>query len=148
MADRQPKQTGRPIEWTKDKIECVAKELEAWFHADELNMFYKGFFARRPDVHPDLISKFSSVNDVFRETIKKLEILQQERLIRHGSARGQNPAMHIFLLKANHGYKDVQHVEATQDITTKDTTTQLRALSETELKEKVRAITEQRSRRG
>lgn len=96
----------RPREWTAERIETLARELETWFLEDDTRMFYKGFYTPRRDLYPELISRLQSVNETFRQTIKRLDGVQEARLLDYALKRKVDVAMAIFLLKNKHGYAD------------------------------------------
>lgn len=129
---------GRPKQWTDDRIEQVAKDLEEWFLADEENVFYQAFFATRKELHPDMIARFRRVNEEFNRTVKRIETLQQMRLVHKGF---KNPVMAIFCLKANHGWKDTQHVVSETHVHKHDKP-ELQKLDSSSLKDLLRKQTE------
>ena len=73
------------------------------------------------DVHRDTIYEWASKKDEggkllypeFSDTLKKIKSVQRF-MLEHGALSGQlNPAVAIFMLKANHGMKDRQVIEHT-----------------------------------
>lgn len=93
--------TGRPSEYTGDKlviadlylIECNTAGLVPYI--EELSF--------RLDCDDETITEWAKKHEDFSATIKKVKKLQEMRLKQLGLSGKANPAMAIFLLKANHG---------------------------------------------
>lgn len=147
--NKEKRKVGRPKTWTDEKIESLAKELESWFTnpGTELDRLYYGqFLAEYPDLYPQMVSKFSSVNQVFRETIKRLDKLQEARLLQFALRQKINPVFTMFLLKNKHGYTDKMEVKQETELTTKQSKEELKNASTDDLLEQVRKLTEQGKR--
>lgn len=102
--------TGRPKKWTEENIRKVADDFEKWFLDDEEMIFYQGYFAIRPDLHPDMVARFRSVSDYFDRKVKRVEKLAQMRLAQLLVHRKSTPVGLMFYLKCQHGWVEKQHV--------------------------------------
>lgn len=136
--DKPKKKIGRPREWTDARIEALAADLFKWFTEDESRLFYGSWMVNH-GLHWEHLSRFRSVSDVFRETCKKVDALQEERLVLLGL---KNPVMPIFVLKNKHGWADKQEVKTEQHITHAEDRKQLEELDQERLKDRLRALTE------
>lgn len=131
----------RPIKWTPERAEELAKQLDEWFMADESRVFWKSFF----DVNkldPDLIQDLQSVSPAFSRTIKSLEALQERRLVERGMNNKANVAMAIFVLKNKHGYADKMESRVEQKID-QTVTANAAELTPEQLRQRIFLLTEQ-----
>lgn len=96
----------RPKKWTDERIEALAADIEAWYADNDAYLW--GVYMTKHKLPLEYISRFSSVNSTFRQTIKRVEALQEQRLVEQAMRNKANAAVAIFVLKNKHGYADKQ----------------------------------------
>src|SRR5437868_976301 len=131
---------GRPREWTDDKIAALAEDLWQWYTEDETRLFYGTWLALR-GLHTEHKARFQRVSEVFRDTCKRIDKMQEERLCNAGIGAGKNPGMAIFVLKNKHGYADKVETKV-ESTNTHAITADTRAMTPEELRQQIFALTE------
>lgn len=103
---------GRPTKYTSDMVERIDDYLakitaiahDVPFIEDVSLMF---------GIDEDTVTEWAKEKPEFSGAIKRLKDLQKKRLQSLGLNSRVNTTMAIFLLKANHGFVDVQRQEIT-----------------------------------
>lgn len=133
---------GRPIEWTTDRVEAIAKELEEWFLEDDTRVFYNEWLVRK-GLHREHLRRFQSVSEAFRDVIKRVDYLQEERLAKLMLKPGLNPGGPIFVLKNKHNWADKVEMK-NRNIAEEGpkTRNELEKMTPEQLKERLRQLTE------
>lgn len=99
---------GRPEEWTQERIEEEAKELEKWF-ANPKN-YYLNAFASERGYASNWYDVMASRSKVFRETLSRAREIQETRIVGNSLERKFDGNFAKFVLANRHGWKEKTEV--------------------------------------
>jgi hypothetical protein len=103
MTEQKNMNIGRPKKYTKEFIDALATDLQAYFDKKE-NIFLLGF-AIEKKLPPEYFAIFARQNKSFSTALKNAKAIQELRLIESGLGK-PNAAMSIFALKNVAGWRD------------------------------------------
>jgi len=114
-ADLVPrKKVGRPRKWTPERIEAEGEALLAWLQEDKERFWVKSFAHERGYTGAEL-SQWAKSGDYpeFSKSYRQALEIQERRILDVGLYKAKSQALPIMMLKANHGWRDVQEVQQT-----------------------------------
>lgn len=113
---------GRPKVWTKDAIEALADDLDAW--AKDPSAMFLASFCRDNGTHRQRLYEFAKESPKFADSLKRAETACEAN-IAEGTADGAiPPAFGIFGLKQR-GWTDKQEIEHSGEVKSKVVQVQL-----------------------
>lgn len=95
---------GRPVEWTKERIDQEADALEEWLK-DPNNYYANNFFCDR-GISRQHVQPFCEKSVHFSDTWRKAKEIQEQRLINLAVTRKGDPGFIKFMLVSKGGWKD------------------------------------------
>jgi hypothetical protein len=104
--------------WTEGKAIDLGEKMIEWLREkddednDKGNIFFREFLLDN-DLYSDLVDYLCDKYKSFSDLIKKAKEIQEIKLVKFGVGDRLQPAMTIFILKNNHGYRDKQETELT-----------------------------------
>lgn len=110
---KNPGGTGRPVEWTVERIEALAEKLVTWsrFHTS----CYLESFCSANETYPQRLSEFAAENKRFAEALKRAKASCAAHLAEATAGGEMPPAFGIFALK-QHGWTDRREIEHSGEI--------------------------------
>lgn len=109
--------SGRPIEWTDERLSELAKSMNDWSKVDE--NFWYGDFEWRNHLYDgqlyDLHRRYKNHGE-YQHAWRRMHTKQKSVLAQKGLDKSHDSSMSRFLLSACHGVNDkqiVEHVEQT-----------------------------------
>lgn len=111
---------GAPKEWTKERIEALADQLDQWSQGDDAQFLET--FCKAHRTYPQRLSEFAKENPKFAEVLKVAKASCAASMAQATFDGACPPAFGIFALK-QHGWTDKQEIEHSGEI--KSTVTQV-----------------------
>lgn len=99
---------GRPIEWTKPRIDRLTQALNEWIENPK-NYFVLGFCNEQGIEHKHL-ERLAQMDESFCQTYSRAKQIQEERLVELGVSRKGDGNFIKFILANKAGYKDKQEI--------------------------------------
>jgi len=97
--------------WTEKRALVLANSLLSWMEEDEKNIYWEEFFLLvRKNYDRQKVKYLSDQYPSFSTLVKKAKGIQEIKLIKWANLGKLNPAITIFCLKNNHGYRDKQDI--------------------------------------
>jgi hypothetical protein len=104
------KPSGRPIEWTEEKVELLRQNLEEF--SKQPSFIAMAQWHADSNTYRDLLPDFRERCPKFRDTEKLARARAEANLLRMAAGGACPPAFGIFALK-NYGWSDRQEVDVT-----------------------------------
>lgn len=98
------KMGGRPIEWTKERIDALADRLEEWI-ADK-HHYYIGSFLVQEKLDSNELERFASIHPRFSRTLKNARQAQEDRLVSLALERKHDGNFTRFVLANRAGWRE------------------------------------------
>ena len=105
---------------TNNNILKILQNCIKWMESSDDNIFYSKYL--RDNLNCSRVTFYKRVkdNEKLQESLQIIKDIQEEKLIKKG-LESKNPAMIIFLLSNNHGYRRTdKNEEKQEDTTTKE----------------------------
>jgi len=103
---------GRPTKYNDDMLAQAQQYLQYCIDVPSA-VPYGEELAIKLGIDDETILEWAKIHPEFSATVKGVKRLQRQRLQGLGLHNRVNPTMAIFLLKANHGFVDIQRQEVT-----------------------------------
>lgn len=110
VVEKRPE--GRPTKYNDGMLQRAKSYLKTCTVQNKLPLIEE--LARILEIDDETISEWCNVNPEFSATIKRLRLLQKEKIILRGFG-AKNPTFSIFMLKANHGMMETEKQVLVQD---------------------------------
>lgn len=104
--------TGRPREWTDERIEVETKALYEWIENTD-NYFFTSFLNQRR-LNPQQIDRFCKYYPPFRIAFELAKQFQEQRLVELAVTRKGDPGFIKFILQNKAGWKDKTELSGDQ----------------------------------
>ena len=108
------KKLGRPIEWGPERVERERILLEQWFEKPSRHSLTE--FAHSRGYVVDWLEDLSKKSEAFALSYKKSKQICADRISKGALNNKLNPTMAIFMLKCNHGWREVEKEEEKQQV--------------------------------
>jgi hypothetical protein len=93
---------GRPVEWTDDKLDQLANDLEAWIDEDNLNILIEDFASRRR-INEKYFYDLMKRNKKLSNAYSRLKTRQKAEAIKGALTKQYNHATMVWMMAVNHG---------------------------------------------
>lgn len=100
--------SGRKPKWDDSAIEAAAEDLLLWLE-DENNLWFRDW-AIGSGLYPEVLSRWSTKNAVFRQAMAVAEMVQEARLVRGGLLNKFNSRIVALCLEHRHNWASRQQL--------------------------------------